>query len=465
MDDVDRTMAVGTPTAGRAPLAPPFDLLESEASALLDRLALVRPFALHETMVPAAALPSPALLEVERFLARGRRLLRRRVERYLAWLRARAEATDPARAQRSFVLLRLEFNALLSQFDLFADVITQRSEHDTGVWLAGLDAAAADGLRAAAPLARAGRLPEVVCYLDRGPGAAIRRARTRLPGGPPNPVAIVRVPRERMVGTAIASSLMHEVGHQGAALLDLRASVGRDVTRRRSQAPPRDRPAWDLWQRWLGEAIPDFWAVASVGVCATLGLIQVVSLPRAFVFRLSPDAPHPVPWIRVLLSASFGARLYPHPQWRRLVRAWTALYPAAPDRPEFDRLLATLPELVGLIAGHRSPALGERSLARSLPLRERSPARLRGIALRWRRDPRTAAHLSPSLAFAVVGQARADGLIGPGDESRLVRGLLERWALDRALGGDPVPPSAAGGRTGPSAGPAPRVRCSMKDRG
>ncbi len=53
------------------------------------------------------------------------------------------------------------------------------------------------------------------------PAPAIRRARTRLPGGGDNPVAIIRLPRERMVGSGIASSLIHEVGHQGAALLDL----------------------------------------------------------------------------------------------------------------------------------------------------------------------------------------------------------------------------------------------------
>ncbi|KOX07932.1 hypothetical protein ADL05_28140 [Nocardiopsis sp. NRRL B-16309] len=446
-------------------MGPPFDLLESEAASLLDRVALVRPFALHETMVPAAAPPAGALLEIERFLARGRRLLLRRVGLFLHRLRSAADGADPARAQRAFVLLRLEFNDLLSQFDLFADVVTQRSEHGTGVWLAGLDAAAADGLRAAAPLAegRAGRVPEVVCYLDRGPGAAIRRARTRLPGGPPNPVAIVRVPRERMVGTGIASSLMHEVGHQGAALLDLRASVGDEVARRRARAPVRDRAAWDLWQRWLGEVVPDFWAVANVGVCATLGLIQVVSLPRAFVYRVSPDGPHPAPWVRVLLSASIGARLYPHPQWRRLGRAWTALYPADPGRAGFDRLLATLPELVELLVEHRSPALGGRSLAESMPLDERAPARLRGTALRWRRDPRTASALTPSAAFAVLGQARADGLIRTSDECRLVRGLLEAWALDRALGG--APPTAPRERAGPAAGPAPRVRCSIPDRG
>jgi hypothetical protein len=33
------------------------------------------------------------------------------------------------------------------------------------------------------------------------------------------------VPRERMVGSGVASSLVHEVGHQAAALLDLTNSL------------------------------------------------------------------------------------------------------------------------------------------------------------------------------------------------------------------------------------------------
>jgi hypothetical protein len=35
-----------------------------------------------------------------------------------------------------------------------------------------------------------------------------------------------------------------------------------------------------------------------------MGLMAVVSLPRAFVFRLDARDPHPVPWIRVKLSAA-----------------------------------------------------------------------------------------------------------------------------------------------------------------
>lgn len=39
---------------------------------------------------------------------------------------------------------------------------------------------------------------------------------------------------------------------------------------------------------------------------------------------------------------------------------------------------------------------------------------------------------APSLVFAVIGQAKADGLISARDESRLLMRLLTGWALDRA---------------------------------
>ena len=57
-----------------------------------------------------------------------------------------AGSASNAEAQRRFSILRLRFNAVLTQFDLFSDVITQRSEHETGVWLSGLDVASADAL-------------------------------------------------------------------------------------------------------------------------------------------------------------------------------------------------------------------------------------------------------------------------------------------------------------------------------
>lgn len=409
-------------------------MLAQEARSLLTRLARVPPFALIEPMVPAAAPPPAARLAIERQLAAGRRELRGMVLGYLRWLAgAAARRATAAEGQRRYTFLRLKFNAALIQFDLFNDVITQRSEHRNGVWLAGLDVAAANALAL-----RGGyyEQPPVICYLDRGPGAAIRRARTRLPGGGDNPVAVIRVPRERMIGSSIASSLFHEVGHQGAALLDLVDSL-RPVLRALQSGgsgPPR---VWRLWERWIAEVVADFWSLARVGVVATLGLVGVVSLPRVFVFRLNQDDPHPVPWIRVLLSCAIGEQLYPHPQWRRLARLWESYYPADALPPRQRRLLAelraSLPALAGLLANHRPAALRGASLPQALEVARRQPGRLALLFRLWRRLPRRMYDAAPVLVFAVVGQARADGVLSPEDESTLLSRLLTHWALRNSL--------------------------------
>jgi hypothetical protein len=85
---------------------------------------------------------------MERFLFAGRRYMYRIITSYMASLRKSDNAsTAPSELQRRFVYVRLRFNALLSDFDTFADVMTQRSESPFGVWLAGLDVAASNALR------------------------------------------------------------------------------------------------------------------------------------------------------------------------------------------------------------------------------------------------------------------------------------------------------------------------------
>ncbi|NYE60372.1 hypothetical protein FHW58_001524 [Duganella sp. 1224] len=405
-------------------------MLAQEARALLARLARLQPFALIETMVPAAALSPAAQRAIERQLALGRRELRQMVRGYLGWLRQAGPVASAAEGQRRFTFLRLKFNAALAQFDLFSDVVTQRSEHRNGVWLAGLDVAAADALALHGGYYAA---PPLACYLERGPGAAIRRARTRLPGGGDNPVAVIRVPRERMIGAAIASSLFHEVGHQGAALLELVGSV-RPVLQA-LQAGGGPAPVWRLWERWISEVVADFWSLARVGVAATLGLMGVVSLPRPFVFRLDMDDPHPSPWIRVKLSCAMGQLLYPHPQWRRLAALWDDYYPLhdVPQRALLEQLQASLPALAGLLAQHRPRLLRGRTLAEALGVARRQPAYLALLFRWWSRAPQQLYQAPPALVLAVLGQARASGRLTPEDESILLGRLLSHWALRNTL--------------------------------
>jgi hypothetical protein len=367
-------------------------------------------------------------------MARGRRELRGRVADYLRWLRGREGQRAPAsEAQRRFTFLRLRFNAVLSQFHIFADVLTQRSEHETGVWLSGLDALAADALALPGCLIKP---PPVICYLDRSPGAAIRRVRTRLPGGGENPVAIIRVPRERMISSGLASSVVHEVGHQGAALLGLAGSVRREIEEIKSIGGEARAP-WVYFSRWISEILADFWSVAKLGVTATLGLLGVVSLPRAFVFRLSEDDPHPIPWIRVKLSCAMGKALYPHSQWDRLASVWDGYYPPSAVAAERRLLLASLegeiPEFVSLLVGHQPPPLGGKSLVEAMPVEERQPSQLAAYHEQWRSSPSQMRRAPPSLVFAVVGQARLMGKTTPEEESRTLTELLTHWALHSSL--------------------------------
>jgi hypothetical protein len=408
-------------------------LLEQEARALLRRLERVKPFALQETMVPAANFMPTAQIAIERYLMAGRKDLRRGVRGFISWIRGPGRAAAPQEQQRRFTTLRLRFNTALTQLDLFAEALTQRSEAETGVWLSGLDVAAQDALELPGAFFRP---PPVVCYLHRGLGGAIRRARTRLPGGGEAPVALVRIPRERMIGFGIASSLAHECGHQAAALLGLVESL-RPVLQGEGRARSGQATAWTLWERWISEIVADLWAVSKVGISSTLGLIGIVSLPRAFVFRVNVDDPHPVPWIRVVLSCAMGNALYPHRQWGQLADTWRRLYPTRGLDPKRTRIIAdleaTMGGFVGVLLDHRPASMRGVGLGDAIRMPDRAPDRLIGMYDRWRARPELMRAAHPTLVFAVLGRARVKGRLSPEREDSLLGHLITNWALKSTL--------------------------------
>ena len=410
-------------------------LVEQEVTGLIHRMQMVKPFSLNETMVPAAQPGGDTLQRIDRYLSEGRSALIASAGNFRRWLnsidgeRARSEAI-----YRRYVFLRLQMIAALTQFDLFSDAITQRSESDTGVLLSGLDVLARDSLRIAdAPY----RIPPLICYLDRGVGAAIRRARTRLPGGGENPVAIIRVPRERMVGLGIASSLVHEAGHQGAALLDLvptlRQAMEPLVTGAQTGSAAVGANPWRSWHRWISEIVADLWSVSRVGMASTMGLINVVSLPRVFVFRANTDDPHPTPWVRVMLSAEIGRQLYPHSQWQRLSALWQLMYPSNRRDVEAAAMLAMLeqhiPIFVDWLLRQSIPAAGGKDLRALLSDPAIAPKQLDEHLERWSRDVRYPERLRPCQVFALVGYTRLVRGQTPSPETSLITRSLTRWAL------------------------------------
>jgi hypothetical protein len=426
--------------------------LVNETLALFSRLQTVRSFSLNTPMVQAAQVSASAQAAINAHLAHVAFDLRRRLLDFVRWLKGpESRSISAAKTQARYVLLKLRFNNLLDQVDIFGDVVGQRSEHGTGTWVAGLDVLAEDALTLAGGYYTA---PPLICFLERGHGAAIRRARTRLPGGDLSPVGVIQIPRERMIGSGIASSLIHEVGHQGSELLDLTSSIRAELEQLIANNPKEAALPWQLLSRWLNEILSDCWAIGHLGITATYGLLSVVSLPSYFVFRIGTDGPHPFPWIRVKISLALGQALYPHPQWAALNQQWNSLYPTAElssDKQSLIRRLeAVLPAFANLLLGHQPKSLHGQRVADIFPTAGRRPEQLRALYDSWQQQPRQREQCAPSLVFAVVGQAKADGRISTNDEVRILSHMLERWALNRARNYCAVAPAFA-----PTLAPAP----------
>jgi hypothetical protein len=402
--------------------------LRNEAFSLLKRLQQVKPFTLTMPMVWAAGVSDDAMRGMTNQMSTGVRELQKRIKSFISSLN-HTQDVSASTIQSGFSLLKLRFNAILDQFDIFADVLSQRSEHGTGVWVAGLDALATDVLQLKPQLYS---IPPIVCFLERGHGAAIRRARTRLPGGDDNPVSIIQVPRERMVGSGIASSIIHEAGHQGAALLNLVESL-RNALTEKEKSDGANSQAWSLYNRWISEIIADVWAMAHLGIGATLGLMNVVSLPEYFMFRIRLDDPHPFPWIRVRLSLAFGKYFFPHQQWIKYYRLWQQLYPVSRldnrQKQIISNLEKAMPAFVKLVAHHRCSTLNELELKDIFPIKERQPHQLQHYFTRWKSKTNDIRLAAPSLVFAVIAQAKADNKIAEEAESSLLEKMLTQWAF------------------------------------
>src|SRR3984885_3211044 len=113
-------------------------LLEQEARSLAARLGRMKPFALIAPMVMAATVPQAAQAAMENHLTQRRRKLRLMIDEFIGWAGSPSgRRSTPAEAQKRIVFLKLRFNAVISQFHIFADVLTQRNEHEMGVWIAG----------------------------------------------------------------------------------------------------------------------------------------------------------------------------------------------------------------------------------------------------------------------------------------------------------------------------------------
>jgi hypothetical protein len=121
----------------------------------------------------------------------------------------------------------------------------------------------------------------------------------------------------------------------------------------------------------------------------------------------------------------------------RTSRRWDSFYPTdglgEDTRRLLGRLVASIPEFLRVLLNHQPAALRGRSLMEVMAVQDRQPAQLGAHYQRWRSHPPQMYRAQPSLVFAALGQARADGRLSPEQESTILAQLLTQWALHSAL--------------------------------
>jgi hypothetical protein len=120
-----------------------------------------------------------------------------------------------------------------------------------------------------------------------------------------------------------------------------------------------------------------------------------------------------------------------------LENIWLSYYPPKDleggKRKFIDLLVKTMPGLATLIAHHRPKSLRGASLQEALQTDQRQPARLKALFRSWRASRSEMYKASPTTVFAVIGQARAEGVITPETEGRIFAEMLKYWALRDTL--------------------------------
>lgn len=219
--------------------------------------------------------------------------------------------------------LEMELTTAYGFYDTFMDILTQRLSDEIGTLLRGCDVIAAFGLQR-------GSLEDItvppIVYCDRGFGASTLREGVNISPHTPNPIPFIAIPYSRLAEKYNLVSISHEVGHQALAklnMVEIWQKVFHDVLKKNEASPM----ICSLYANWSKEILPDFWAFCLSGMAQTCSLRDVLVMPSAMMFSISPAQPHPPSYIRFLVSVEWCRQLWGKGDWDEWEKEWITIYP------------------------------------------------------------------------------------------------------------------------------------------
>ena len=301
---------------------------------------------------------------------------------------ARASSPEAVAEVREALLgFRRAYTRAETSVDFFEDALSTRAAPETGTLLRACDHIATRSMaEALTPLGR--QVPAALTYLDAGLGASVLKAGLRLwDGTAENPVAAIKVTRHNLLR---ATSIIHEAGHQVAHMLGWN-----DQLRAALLAASPDRRVGESYASWATEIAADAFAFAHTGYASVAALHDVIDGPDDAVFQYLPTDPHPVSYLRLLLTIEWCRLSFGEGPWETMDATWTAdhaLEQAPGSLREFlAACVAALPVMAAVVLRGQYAAFRGGALTSVVDPQRVSPAALAQLE----RSLGAAAHTSP----------------------------------------------------------------------
>jgi hypothetical protein len=196
--------------------------------------------------------------------------------------------------------------------------------------------------------------------------------------------------------------------------------------------PFASQTAAEVWAGWASEIVADAFALAHTGFASLIALADVVDGDDAAVFQFIPGDPHPIPFLRVELSAAVLRRAYGGGPWDDSIAEWRRAHPVSAAPRDVARLveisIPMLPRLSEAMLWTAYRGFGGKSLADLIDPDRVSPHALRELD----RAIGKALYKSPywlwTEAIRVLALTGAEAIGGP-EQTRAAMKRQEDWML------------------------------------
>jgi hypothetical protein len=329
--------------------------LRAQALNLARHTRALRDFSRTEFGTGAESPTAGHVQGVNQLMARLRSGLVRRAVAMQRLSAAAIREPSPARLTRAVTHKHESHDAVRKIekiWDFYFELFGQR-QSPYGTWLLGCDRIALDCYQVAYTgmgKAKSVPAPPPFCYMRTGFGPATfrRGIRMRSLGRELNPFPLVQLPYHRLVNPWTLGAVLHEVGHNLQNDLGLNLAVPRAIARRLLGAGLGTAVA-QTWTQWNRESFCDLVGLLLGGPGIVASLMDVVGRSPEVAYSFSPDAVHPTPYLRVLLSTELLRRMGFAAEAEQYSAAWRRIY-AAPQSGGFPpALLRTAPRAIALV--------------------------------------------------------------------------------------------------------------------